>query len=298
MIQAPIWKDTYYVKYDLDGTGLAPLEYFVMMELTDASGRVARVEIFHGKAYQQPDTDRISININSICKDYLDNVIPEQSEERPADAYHRFELQDSLGNVLETYGFLYDWSYDNSDFTSDILMSHPINGHYDSRMNTLMTYWESTDKSVRNYNRRGLTFDDEPLYPVLSCGEYALHYLNTAGGWDSLLIEGAVAVRDTYSRLDITNNFNNNLPEFSKRHYQNNITKQYTLNSGWLTTEQGDRLVKYLLPSRKVYLERLSDKQLIPVVITNSSADYKTTRKDKVINYAITVQESQLKTIR
>lgn len=295
MIYAPIWKDTYYYLTDSTQTGLDPLDYSITLTTNGVEN-----EIFRGRAYQRPTDTFIRLNINKICQNYLSNDIQSLLESGAQsavtnEAYGLFKLyDDNTDTLLETYGFLYDWSYDAKDFGSDILMSNPVNGHYDARMKTLMTYWEYNDKTVRNYCRRGLEFD-EPLYPTLSCGDYALYYQNVNGGWDSFLIEGKGKKKDSIKRNSISTVFNNQTLDFEKRNYNNQITSTYELHTGMLTEEEAANIAKNLIPSTRIYIHDLNENKILPVTVTDSNAEYKRHSTGKVITYTINVEESRTK---
>lgn len=123
---------------------------------------------------------------------------------------------------------------------------------------------------------------------VSSCAKYALYYVNAYGGWDTLLIQGNATEADDLKRytreMEYDNRFVSNR---GKQNYVNEITKTYTLNTGWLTDSQASRM-HHLLNSTEVYLYDLATGDMIPVVLPATTTEYKTRLSaERVINYTI-----------
>lgn len=292
-MKAPIWKDTYYVYEDTNGDGV--LEYNVTVNTAEGE-----IVIFEGKAWLIPGEDKISINVNRICQDWLNTSIDLDEEYQDHEnAYRTFYLNKSGVTRLETYEFLLDWSYEEKDFSEDLPMWAPINGHYSVNMLCMRTYWDSTSKKVTTKVHPDhsvvLDFDDNEIYDTEACGDYALYYLNRYGGWDSFLIESKVKKTDNYEKFYINKAYNNTTKDFGKMVYHNQITTEYTLSTGWLTDAQSKRLAFNLLPSNKVYLHHISTGEIIPAVLTDTNAEYKTfmNNNKKMVNYSIKLEASQ-----
>lgn len=137
-MNSPIYKDFYYT------ASTATLEYAVV---TDG------VTIFRGKAWRNPDTNVIKINIADIIRDWLsfselpdfralDSVVTKQEE-----AYKVFTLYNaSSGSQLAEYKVLFDWTGEwNGEWK---VLSNPINGVLDPRMKALWTVYSPTDSDI------------------------------------------------------------------------------------------------------------------------------------------------------
>lgn len=141
-----------------------------------------------------------------------------------------------------------------------------------------------------------ITFDGGIKYDVRYCGDYALYYLNSYGGWDSFLIEGKVRKFDDLTGYDYNKSFDNNTLDFEKTRYMNTIITRYEMHTGWLTDSQSENLAKNLLESTKVYIHNLVENKIYPAIIKDSSIEYKTTRNEgKMVSYTINLEVSQSK---
>lgn len=293
MITAPIWKDTQYTTL----SSVSPITY----RIEDQDGET----IFNGRAWAKPDADSISININKICQNHLSSNIHYSGRTITTGTYYNsealgtFYLYDGNDNLLETYRFLLDWSYEDKNFSADFLMSAPINGHYATGMFLFGTYWDYSDKepiTTVSTNPSAVTFNYQRLYNDLECGRYALYYLNRNGGWDSFLIEGKTNKRDNYEKYYTDNSFNNNTLDYERKTYHTNITTSYELNTGWLSDEESQRLAFHLFSSPLVYIHDLCTGEIQPANIKDESVTYKTFKGEgQLVSYLIEVEESQTK---
>lgn len=278
MIYAPIWKDTYYTTNEIS------LVYTIN---TDGN------QIFSGKAYKMPSAERLSININKICQNYLSNDIRTLLEGSASslvqsDVVRDFELRNEAGTVLETYRFIYCWDYDWNWSGSNVDLSNKINGHYDPRMYKLKTIYN---------NGTATTYKNSGYYHTEVCADYAVYYVNARGGWDAFAIEGTVKKTDNITQYTTDRAFNNTTLEFENDRYISEIQTSYELNTGWLADYQAETLAHNLLGSNKAYLHNLETGKLVPIVITDNTAEYQTyqTNGGKLARYTIKVKESQSK---
>ena len=285
-IKAPIWQDIYYTS-----TTYTMLEYII--------NRKGGVVIYAGRAYQRPGGTGISINISKICQDYIKDSFSDTdfrnlvgSIYSHPESYVEFELRDMNGNLLNTYGFVYDWSYENWDGNARTV-SNPINNHKMAGMYDFNTVCRTVDDTMELATS---------VYQVAGgnyCGEIALYYKNRKGGWDSFLIEGTVTKKDEYTKYTYNRSFNNNTLEFENGTYHSQIVTSYVLNTGWLNDQESDNLAFNLLSSNEVYLHNLCTDKVYPVVIKDNTATYKTYKNNsrKLVNYQINVEESQRKEV-
>jgi hypothetical protein len=288
-IKAPIWQDIYYTS-----TTYTMLEYVI--------NKTDQTVIYAGRAYQRPGGNGISINITKICQDYIKDSFSNVdfrtlvgSTYTHPEAYVEFELRErSTGNLLNTYGFVYDWSYEGWNGGTRTV-SNPINNHKAAGMYDFTT---ECRMNTEDFKMELVT----SVFRVAggnACGEIALYYKNRKGGWDEFLIEGTVTKKDEYTKYTYNRSFNNNTLEFENGTYHSQIVTSYVLNTGWLNDQQSDNLAFNLLSSNEVYLHNLCTDKVYPVVIKDNTATYKTYKNNsrKLVNYQINVEESQRKEV-
>lgn len=290
-ITAPIWKDTYYT------TTAASVNYSI---------RLDGETIFTGKAVRYPDADDMDININKICRNYLESDLAKPLENMPtattnyghANAQRKFELYINNTKVND-YVFYLDYSYNNDKPVTgtNITVSNPINGHFVPGMLKVKTARHSA--SFPGYNTTASASSSTGLgyTTIVKCVPYVLYYLNSYGGWDAFAIEGTGIKKDAYTTYKTDQSFNNTTLQFETNKYVQEIKTSYELNTGLLTDEQSANLAKNLLGSIKVYLQNIDEGWIKPVIITDSNVTYQTyqTNGRKLCQYKINVQESQTK---
>lgn len=130
------------------------------------------------------------------------------------------------------------------------------------------------------------------LYEVVdSCAKYALYYINAYGGWDSLLIGGLTTETDNVTRHNREHDYDNTNPtNRGRENYLNEIDKTYSINTGWMSEESSLRM-HHLLNSTMVYMYDFAKVQMIPVVVNNTTTQYKTFKSNQgqALNYTIEV---------
>lgn len=141
-------------------------------------------------------------------------------------------------------------------------------------------------------NVESVTIGNNTFKVVNTCSRYTLYYVNAYGGWDSFLIEGNHIVSDNITRHTRETEYDNrSIQNRGKHNYVNEIVKSMTLHTSWLSDEESLRM-HHLLNSTEVYLYDMETKQMIPVILSNSTTDYKTYKSNggKLVNYAIEVE--------
>lgn len=142
-------------------------------------------------------------------------------------------------------------------------------------------------------------------YDMDHCGPGALIYRNRFGGWDSFLIEGNIIKTDNYTKQNFhyRGEYNYHYTFMDKMTDSVDINTTYEAHTSWLTDEQAERLVFHLLSSPIVYFQDFNEENqlynqdrtvmgMIPVRLTNSSAEYKKFRNGKkLVNYTITFEK-------
>lgn len=133
---------------------------------------------------------------------------------------------------------------------------------------------------------------DGMTYEVVgSCAKYALYYINAYGGWDSLLIEGVTSETDNVTRHNREHDYDNtNATNRGTENYLNEIDKTYSINTGWMSEESSLRM-HHLLNSTMVYMYDFAKAKMIPVVVNNTTTQYKTFKSNQgqALNYTIEV---------
>lgn len=292
---SPIWKNTYY------NTTADTANYRILLD---------GAPIFAGKAFKYPNAERLEINIDKICRNYLESDIttllgnfnPATTQLLREDHYQTqrtFNLYVGSTNVAD-YRFYQDYSYtqDKANTGSSINVSNPINGHYVPGMIKLRTTRTSTSSSSAVYTLGSTSESESYGYThQVRCAPYALYYLNSYGGWDSFLIEGSAVKKDAYTPYQTDRVYKNTTVQFELNKYVQEIKTTYELNTGYLTDEQAANLAKNLLGSVKVYLHNIEEGWIKPVIISDNNATYQTyqTNGRKMCQYKINVTESQSK---
>lgn len=280
MVYNPIYRDTYYT------SSASSLVYQIKLD-----GGV----IYSGRAVRMPGADNLRININKVCRNYLESDITPLFETNGTsitnlDACRTFELTDSAGTVLQQYTFLLDYDYDDTWNGGSKVLSVPINGHFISGM-----LKPRTSVSTGNTVSTNATTGNYPTQ--VRCSDYVIYYLNARGGWDAFVPEGKCQKKDGLTTYTTDRAFDNTTYEFETNRYVSEIKTSYELSTGLLTDEQSERLAKHLIGSNKVYLHNVSEGWIRPVVIDDKAVTYQTYENNgkKMSVYKINVTESQMR---
>lgn len=300
MVTKYIYEDTYY---DADYTAYEGFNYAI---------KDGNKTIYRGRAYGSPDTGQVKIKINTICEDYLSNELPDDwysniSADVPSGAFSNingykvfdlYVINEDGETKLESYGFRYCWSYDETVPPSvENTLSEVINGHYSINEIMLASIFYDPIAKVYNYYSLGLPEQVPGLpYTKEACGHGALYYLNRRGGWDSFLIEGNIKRTDEIESFDITGNATYGTQQFAKRRYLSNTKRKWALNTSWLSDAESERLANNLISSLSVYFHDFATDEVIPVLITDTSVEHKRfINKRKLNQYQINIEASQIK---
>lgn len=319
---SPIWKDVYYT-FASDTTYSIYEE--VQVYINQGIGTITQEKlIYSGKVYAPPTKNTANVMINKVCQNYFnDNLIPEDGYVGQSHNFKKFILRGDYGQKLHTYYFVNDWSYEPltvglktnpiipcivdgqclffSTFSDDTKRSYKWGmKYYDGTAdydNTLYVKNDFYTEFVLQSRYKGVKefyFGDRHYNVIPKCkAQYVLYYINPNGGWDWFPIMGKVAKADTITQYTYTNNYDNNTRQFGKYRYLSEVTTRYTLNTGFLTEKQSDRMWE-LLESNCVYLHNVVDDKITPVIITNNEIEYKKKeRGKKMLTYSINVESSQ-----
>lgn len=305
-----IWKD-----YEVSFGNVAEADYTI--EIPGVG------QIFSGHAVRRPGETYLTVRINDVCADYLEHALPAISALGcTADpCLVTFSVKDGGGTTVDTVDFIADWSYDYDHSPS--ALSAPVNGHVSpaqtlvasvvtgSAVSVTLGYASSTSTVSASASAGDVQGVAVPLasytglkyvivngvrYDVVdACARYALLYVNAFGGWDTLLMEGRESETDAYDRHTMVQRYDNNSRSArGKAEYVNEVTRRWTVRTGWLRDDEAARM-HHVIGSPHVFLYDITDGTLQPVVITDTGCDYKTYRGNggKLVNYAITVELAQ-----
>ncbi len=317
--KGPIWKDYIYT---------VPLQVDRLQYLVKYNGN----NIYKGWSYEMDGANNIIIN--EVCQNYLSTVFPysratgvwmeDPYAERMFELYIGTDETEEPSIKVAEITFLYDWSYsDYLDYQYDRwLAMEPLQDYYDSRqyelfsVNTLATltnragieYINLHDSrsviavqlpvgSYRLYNYDAQALKVFKFTVQENCGvRYCLYYVNSRGGWDSVLVDGNYLGADKYKRNTYIQNYITPSLNRGVVEYKNNINETWTLNLRNLTDEK-NKLFHNLFESTNVFLHDLEEGRILPVIITTTEMQYKTRKnqKRKSYSYQITVESAQRK---
>ena len=294
---APIWKDTVYVEKSNNW-----IEY----HLDDANNNV----LYAGKAYPYPSNNSVEILVNDIASNFLKPMDwPTKDGFNESEDYSKLFLLKTSTNIIRTYIFNNDWSYkENPLYTNspcsivDPRQLFIVSGDSGYKI----TYGDNTIQFTNLYTYRldlsNITipcgskisvYKDNVIikeYTVANGKDYVLYYTNSVGGWDFITVKGNSTRKD-----NVTSSLYERRPirpskEFGSIKYLNTITPSWSLNTGYI---KGN--ISELVSSLNVYLYDLNTKDLIPVNVTTTSAEYLnyTNNGKHFTNYTVEVEASQ-----
>ncbi len=308
---ASIWKD-----YEVSFGNIAETDYTIEIPGTGT--------IFAGHAVRRPDQAQLTVRINDVCADYLLHALPDVSTKvsTAEDSAVTFSVKDGGGTTVDTVQFVADWSNDY-DHTVTAL-ADPVNGRVSAAQALIFSVLGTSGQTVGLTYQGGSTGSvsvtasggpvqviSVPLssyvgldtvsaggrtYKVVEgCHRYALAYVNAFGGWDTLLMEGRWSMEDGYDRRTMKQRYNNAAQSARGTvEYVNEVTRRWTLRTGWLTDAQSFRM-HHVVGSTHVYLYDIEGAVLVPVVIADQACDYKTYKGNggRLTQYAITAELAQ-----
>lgn len=306
----PIWKDYYFT------IPVPAAEY--RLKLNNISGDI----IYTGRATARPNASSCLVKVNDICADYVRQTVPDWSVPFTSQDFVKTFVLEYLSGAswvsAGTIEFYADWSFDYHFLATRDGYSFPVRDVLDARQylpvsvdlheeNIYFTlkFKNGTTSTVTvallssvgtavldltdysdliSVTIEGRTFKvDSSL-----CHNYALYYVNAHGGWDTILLSGKVQEQDNYERfMQMVEYDNRAISGRGTLAYVNEITKTYSLQTGWIDDAGASRM-HHLLGSTQVLLHDLSTGDIMPVVLTNAGCPYKTYRNErKLINYTI-----------
>lgn len=308
----PIWKTTV-----VEVAGQTFVEYTISTD-----GEV----IYSGRAYKMPGEDTINFEINEIVRDYIDNYLWwREGYQTPVGWERTFTLELSDGSGGD-YIFTKDWSYVEKNYSSTpvICLNDPIINTIPAGCFVPVCIFSPQRAGNTSFTRNGTSvytanlnnprqarylFVSTPGYNYGYSGNnnvykgaadcktrYVLYYENAFGGFDALPIQGNSIATDKITAYTTKNAVRVPSRDFAYRRYLNDITKTWKLNTTYLSDEQASKM-HHLLESTEVYLYDIQTTEVRPVVIDDTSVEYKTYKNQgrKFFTYTFNVKESQNK---
>ena len=271
--------------------------------------------IFNGKTYRMSGSDRVKIYINRVVRDYLSSKIEFNSANKvqTQDRHVRsFVLSTTSPNNKTTYNIYNDYGYDDGAIVDDAIniLSRPLSNVVDPRQILFCTFADLTSNTSHDIavksQREGKTLTSSvsgkcktftidnnvagdtitvtnvkagkiiASYDVrATCADYCLYYLNAHGGFDHLLIKGNSLRTDDFKRVELTRNVNNTTLQHGRQSVSVEVQSKWKLYTDHLTDDQW-ALTHHLLGSTQVFLHDFATDDIIPVVITANSAEWRT----------------------
>lgn len=130
---------------------------------------------------------------------------------------------------------------------------------------------------------------------VDGCNPYALFYVNAFGCWEVLrLVSGSESHNYERSILSQKYDITNIYKSRGKVNYQNNITRQWSVGTDWLT-DAGAQNISHLIGSTNVWLHDIDNGEIVPVNITDTTSENKTFRNQgrQLVRFDINLQLAQ-----
>ena len=276
-----IWEDVIYVV-----TGTTEITYLLYNENSEL--------IYAGVAVARPNDGSCRINVSRIVQNYLNSNLPNEvytgstlvtGQYYEPNAVLGFTLTDGKGNVMEEYSFINIWDYYTpfaviANPGVSYPLSKPVNNHSVSDMYHFSSVLTKQNK-VRTTISNGVVGD--------YCGYGALYYSNNMAGWDSFLIEGTVVKKDTYDRYTINNKWETGTLKPGTRTLVNTINESWTLKTHLLSDSEMNTLAENLYGSNNIFFHNFADNKITPVVITDTSVEYKNLRANKKKKFYATI---------
>lgn len=140
------------------------------------------------------------------------------------------------------------------------------------------------------------TLGGERYEVVDMCRGALLKYVNAYGAVDFLFLEGVAKKTDKITRASYEKDAAAMTTDFETRDYQATMEATWNGATGWLTDAQSQRM-KHLVESVEVYMVDTATGEDIPVVMKETSLEYKTFASNgrKMVNYTLQWTESQKK---
>ena len=287
--------------------------------------------LFTGRSYKRPNDSKCYFKLNEIAENYLHNTFdPEGAPiQKGIGSVRRFDLIID-GKRDKNYWFYNNWDYtfENIKTQQVKVLSRPINNKVSKSgkivISVINTYESNYELPIELFinnewvTARTETLHSNSIYHLLldasefsngskvrvlgevyelvdDCIEYQLIYSNKSGGFDVINLNGRTQIEDKFEALYHSKSVLNTTAQHEKSKWLNGVKRVFTGNIFWLNKRQAER-VEHLFSSTMVWLYDIKMDKMIPVVIDDSSVDYK--KNNKLMAFQIKLSESHSKIVK
>lgn len=254
--------------------GFSPVYYgsFLFYDVSDGWGEVDHIDFFNDWSYEEyPNNDIISMPINGRVSNRM--LLPVSVTTNPQEKL-TLEVFERVQGGIPSFRYIV------------------VNGEGADMGGVYMADISSVIAGAAISATIGGSSQVIRYKCVDSCARYALYYVNARGGWDALLMEGNHSESDSLVRKTRSVEYDNSEQlNRGRKNYAVEIQKRMTLHTSWMSDEESSRM-HHLLNSPEVYLYDMEESKFIPVLLTNTTTEYKTYKGNggRLVNYAIEVE--------
>lgn len=286
--------------------------------------------LYTGRSYKKPKDNKCYFKLNEITENFIDNEFnPEGATlQRATNSIKKFGV--NVGDSSTQYWFYNNWDYTFANVATNQVkvLSKPINNKISKSgkfvVSVINTYDSNYNVSIEIFkNNNWVTAKTETLnansiyhillnvseygnvskfrvlgevYDVVNdCIEYQLVYSNKCGGFDVINLNGRTQIEDKFEALYHSKSVLNTTALHEKSKWLNGVKRVFTGNIFWLNKRQAER-IEHLFSSTMVWLYDIKNDRMIPVVIEDSSVDYK--NNNKLMAFQIKLSESHTKIVK
>jgi hypothetical protein len=250
--------------------------------------------IYSGRAIAKPNEAFATVNVMPIVRDCLNDYCPRDWDFTTftnIDAVIGFHIYDEKDTEVESLNVIYCYDYETQyNNIWDVLhygMTGKINNHTAAGMYTFSTTIEGS----------AFTTEVDEVTGGTHCGQAAIYFISSKGGWSSFLIEGNVQKTRNYERYTYDRYADANSMQFGKMVMANAITDSWELKTHYMTDDESRRLSSLLVGTPQAFLHTFDDGRIVPIVMDDKSVKCLTYRNNghKMFTYTIKCTESQTK---
>lgn len=268
-----------------------PTEYTITLDGND---------IYKGRVYSL-DGSAVDVDISDICAQYLDPKYEKLNLGSSISA----SVEDSVKTFAVSLGGSFTVCYNyNTDYMLDIpsgsSLNFPATDFVDPRQLIGSSTLGASGINLSQAKPSGtvgatITVGGYTYKILRECpNRYAIYYVNKSGGLDYLICNARCTDRFSTDRTNarLYHDGTNRL-SFENTHVYQDIRKQYTLNTGWISEERAQN-IDHLIFSPKAFIHDLENDTITSCLVDETSFTLKRFHSDRMINYEFNVSESQL----
>lgn len=278
--------------------------------------------------------------IKNIASIYLNNIIKNYTEQNLSNVINDFKNTGGVFKFkLYVQNSLYAEIYAYNDWQNDLLtgnlaiLNNPVEWEYTSGQYLSISALNKTEGeeyiNIKTFEDNIFTLDGAGYFNILlddnftarnnievyygnetkqykykkykACDTlYELIYRNTAGGFDNILFRHNSTQTNNITRDNIQTEKYNNIWGWANRTIETVQKRSWKLQSKFYDDAKSYIFANNILRSPEVYLHKLGDDEIIPVIITDKNITIKTrnNQRSKLVQYAINVEESDFNRMR